>query len=260
MFDVIIPNYQKPGITDLCLVSIMKHTRDVRTILINNGCQMLGSITASYSESAGDVTINCEENLGFIKATNMGIARSTAPYIVLQNNDTIIYNDIYAKMKKCFDDDANVGIVGCVFSPSGSWQCVNRLHTIYKEHAASHPDMAWTQEEHKKEALRIETEYKERVLNVGHMVIFACAMIKREVIEKVGYLSEEYGIGLGDDDDYCYRTRRAGYSVKVALDAYVYHAHRTTFKEMFTKEEIKTMEFIARDKFKAKYPKWRENR
>ena len=49
-----------------------------------------------------------------------------------------------------------------------------------------------------------------------------CLMIKREVIEKVGFLDEAFWM-YGDDYDYCYRIRKAGYSLYFLPHCQVVH-------------------------------------
>jgi beta-1,4-mannosyl-glycoprotein beta-1,4-N-acetylglucosaminyltransferase len=44
-------------------------------------------------------------------------------------------------------------------------------------------------------------------------LLFFCAMIKREVISKIGYLDEEFGIGYHEDADYCKRAADQGYTL-----------------------------------------------
>jgi len=47
-------------------------------------------------------------------------------------------------------------------------------------------------------------------------IIFFCAMIKKEVIEKIGYLDESFGQGSSDDIDFCIRAQDAGYKIAIA--------------------------------------------
>lgn len=44
-------------------------------------------------------------------------------------------------------------------------------------------------------------------------VLFFCAAIKREVINKIGLLDETFTPGCGEDIDYCIRAYNAGYSI-----------------------------------------------
>jgi GT2 family glycosyltransferase len=72
------------------------------------------------------------------------------------------------------------------------------------------------------------------------MVIFACAFIPRQTIDRVGLLDECYGVnaggGIGDspvgygceDGDYCYRVRALGLKVGVYEPVRVEHGHSRT--------------------------------
>jgi len=56
-------------------------------------------------------------------------------------------------------------------------------------------------------------------------VTFICTLIKRRVINEVGYLNEQL-IGYGyEDNEYCKRVRKAGYEIVVVADAFVKHNH-----------------------------------
>lgn len=44
-------------------------------------------------------------------------------------------------------------------------------------------------------------------------IIFFCACIKKEVIEKIGLLDEIFGIGGGEDTDFCIRAENIGYKL-----------------------------------------------
>ncbi|HOA73899.1 MAG TPA: glycosyltransferase family 2 protein [Phycisphaerae bacterium] len=53
-------------------------------------------------------------------------------------------------------------------------------------------------------------------------ISFACALIRREVVEQVGYLDEGYYLYY-DDPDYCRRARRAGWGILYCPQARVVH-------------------------------------
>ena len=55
-------------------------------------------------------------------------------------------------------------------------------------------------------------------------------MIRREVIEKIGYLDEEhFPVGYGEEDDYSLRARSVGFILAIATNAYVYHHKSKSF-------------------------------
>jgi GT2 family glycosyltransferase len=52
---------------------------------------------------------------------------------------------------------------------------------------------------------------------------FFCIKIPYAVLKAVGHLDESYGVGGGEDYDYCLRAILAGFSVKCALASYILH-------------------------------------
>src|SRR5262249_28793170 len=49
------------------------------------------------------------------------------------------------------------------------------------------------------------------------------------LIDKIGLLDEQFGIGCFEDDDYCRRALAAGYRAVIARDAFVHHFGGRTF-------------------------------
>lgn len=52
---------------------------------------------------------------------------------------------------------------------------------------------------------------------------FTCVLIRREVLERVGYLDERFTGYGSEDDDYCWRVQRAGYKLGVTPEVIVRH-------------------------------------
>ena len=63
-------------------------------------------------------------------------------------------------------------------------------------------------------------------------------LIKREVIDRIGYLDEIYGMGGFDDTDFSKRTDLAGYKCVCAKEAYVYHDWHTSFGKDENREKL----------------------
>ena len=57
-----------------------------------------------------------------------------------------------------------------------------------------------------------------------------CMMIKKEVINKIGLLDENFLIGNFEDDDYCLRMRKAGYKLILCKDTFIHHFGSISFK------------------------------
>ncbi len=65
---------------------------------------------------------------------------------------------------------------------------------------------------------------------------FFCVAIRRSVIDKVGLLDESFGIGMFEDDDYCFRAKKAGFDLLIAEDSFVYHKGSLSFNKLAIKE------------------------
>jgi len=92
-----------------------------------------------------------------------------------------------------------------------------------------------------------------QVLERNDHPAFFCTMITRDVIRKVGYLTEAVMEGFGEDDDYNERMHAAGYKRVLCLDCYVDHHHRATWKSIKTDQEINAMQHQSMDVLTEKY-------
>jgi O-antigen biosynthesis protein len=222
-YDIVIANYvteQSLPIVMECLTAVRKYSRDYRLILVDNGSPALESIEAELALHPDAKVIRNAENLGHIQASNQGLRISTAPRVVLLNNDAIPMAPGWLERM----DAACTGRVGIVGPRS------NDNGTL----SAQMPYRSAT------------------ILSKREMLVFFCAMLTREVIQKVGLLDESLGVGLGDDDDYCYRAQEAGFDLCYLGDLMVWHYHKTTFRQLFTPRQVYEMGWAAKRLLQAK--------
>ena len=94
--DIIIPVFDQLELTGRCLESIKARTGSpYRLILIDNASAGgTRDFLEGFRASNSNVTlIRNEENLGWVKAINQGMRLSTAPYVCIMNNDTVVRSD-----------------------------------------------------------------------------------------------------------------------------------------------------------------------
>ncbi len=211
--DIVLLQCGFPELTVRCLESIHDTFDDCRVILVDNGSSTDDIEAAAHTlEKRDSILIRNGENLGFAKAMNIGIEASDAPYVCILNNDTIIHPEALERMIFWLEQDASLGLIGPLTNNANSHQRVPGPE-------ACSPGYAYT----------------------PILVAFFCAIIPRHALDRVGLLSEEYGLGYGEDDDYCIRVRAAGYRTGIAKDAYVHHDHHTTYRHLFGDDGIKKM-------------------
>lgn len=204
--DIIIPVWNKLELTRECLDSIIKNTHiPYRLIIIDNNSDQE---TENYLKSLKDrdeievVLIRNEQNLGFVKAVNQGIRASNAEYVCLLNNDTLVMENWLREMINIIKNNPKVGVV----NPGGEIAYSNIQGLSGK----------WVE--------------------VGFASGF-CMLIKREVIEKIGLLDEEFETGFFEDTDYCKRAKNAGYLCVAAKASCVFHHAHKTF-ETWQKDRV----------------------
>jgi GT2 family glycosyltransferase len=212
--DIIIPIWNQFQYTKECVESIARNTAyPYRLILVDNGsepetCDYLKSLTKDGSKI---VLIRNEENLGFVKAVNQGLKASDAPYVCLLNNDTIPAPGWLERLVEFAESHKDAGLLNPV--------CDGHLDTPIDEYAK-----------------RLEAN-KGRYMEMNQCFGF-CMLMKRELINKIGYLDETFGIGGFDDTDYSMRAHKAGYCSVCVHDAYVYHKQHVSFKAMGDRKKL----------------------
>lgn len=241
---IITPTWNNADYTVRCFESVFRNTENYKIIWVDNGSEKedVEKVKNFLEENnVPHIAILNDENLGFVKGTNQGMnlaIKDSADYVVLLNNDTEVFDGWLERMIAVADSNKKIGIVGPLASPSHGWQDINNLR---KKRPDEFSDLPEYNNDPEKYAQIIKAKYDKQSMEVYPNVAFFCTLIKKEVLDKVGVLSEDYGLGFGDDDDYCSRALDAGYKIYLAKDVFIFHNHRTTFKKHFTEEQIKEM-------------------
>lgn len=224
MVDIAIPNWNQSKLAVACLQSIRAHTTNYRLIFVDNGSapDEFAAIAAELQRHP-HLLVRNRRNLGFVKAVNQGLCLSTAEHVVLLNNDTEVAADWIARLQAPFAD-ARVGAVGPVTNATDCWQGREPVLPGY------------------------------RLISATSMLAFFCVMFSRQCINDVGLLDESFGVGLADDDDYCRRIHDEGYHLALAQDLLIVHHHRSTFRQLYSNDQIDAMTQQGRDLFYRKHP------
>jgi GT2 family glycosyltransferase len=201
-----------------CLESLykddLKYTFDV--IVVDNG-SVDGSQEMLRDKFPQVKIIQNDHNVGLGRASNQGIEATLGKYILLLNNDTIVNGPSFDAMVKFLDDHSDAGAVGGkIFNPDGSIQsCYNNFSTLTEEFliATRLGELFWD---------GYPANVKDnRVRTVG-WISSACLMLRREAINKIGLLDEEYFI-YGDEADLQYRLNQAGWKVYYLPSSTIIH-------------------------------------
>lgn len=258
---IVTPTHNNDDFTIRCFDSIRRHSSDYLIVWVDNGS------SAESRERVGafleqnrvpHVKILLGENLGFAGATNIGMRcaiEHNARYIVLQNNDTEVFDGWLGRLIRAAGRDPKNGLVGPLSSPCASWQSVDSLKTTHPGFRDL-PDYAANPEEY---ARTVAAAFDGQAVESSVQLAFFSVLIRAELVADIGVLSEEFGIGFGEDDDYCIRAMKAGWKIVLAKDVFIYHKHRATFKALYSDEAISRMLGDNRGRYVAKHIDFYEN-
>lgn len=210
-----IVNHDNKECLAACLDSIYSHAPDVsfEVTVVDNGSTD-GSAEVVRRAYPQVRIIENSENRGFVRANNQGIRASQGRYLLSLNNDTIIQNGTLAGLVRFMQEHPDVGACGPkVLNQDGTFQrqCRRSFPTISSS-------LFYFLKLHK---LFPRSEFFGGYLMTpwdcdrgGEVdsVSGCCLMVRREVIENVGILDENF-IMYGDDLDWCYRIKQAGWRV-----------------------------------------------
>jgi GT2 family glycosyltransferase len=169
--------------------------------------------------------IRNETNLGFAHACNQGFAATTGDIVLFLNSDTIVPRAGLIRLLEALTSSGSIAAAGPYTNYSGHVQQIAPTYTsldtldLFANDFANHSAGARQQEAFPP------------VLDVDMLTGF-CLAVKRKVLDEIGGFDERFGLGTFEDNDLCYRIRRAGYRLVIATNAYIHHFGSRTLNRM----------------------------
>ncbi|MBI2267562.1 MAG: tetratricopeptide repeat protein [Armatimonadetes bacterium] len=224
MVSIVILTLNQLTYTKECVDSILSHTTpgSFELVFVDNGStdgtlEFLESLSNRPSPPWTRIeVIRNGENRGFAGGCNQGIRASLGDDVLLLNNDVLVTPGWLDRLVTALRSNPKAAMAGPVSN-----------YVIESQRAI--PDCA--PEDYLKRALSFHEKNKGTIFEVANLSGF-CLLIARELIEAVGLLDESFQVGGGEDNDYCYRARLAGYVCMVAADTFVFHHGSKTFEHL----------------------------
>jgi len=216
---IVIVNWNTKDLLPQCLKSFDQASDRLKmeVFVVDNG-SVDRSVELVREKFPEVIVIQNPMNLGFAKANNQAMKRSKGKYILLLNPDTQVKEGAVENLTHFMDAHPEVGIAGAkLLNSDGSKQ--NSI--------ANFPSLAT--ELLNKSFLRwfFPKTFLGKERNISEpievdSIIGACMMVRREAMEQVGLLDEDYFLFL-EETDWCYRMKKAGWKVYHVPQAEVYH-------------------------------------
>jgi hypothetical protein len=212
---IIILNWNGKELLKDCLSSLFKLTKygNYKVIVVDNGST--DNSTEFIKQNFPNVDVLAlDKNYGFPTGNNRGIRyaleRYNPNYLILLNNDTkIIQKDWLTKMVEVAESDKKIGVVGCkLLYPNDE---IQHAGVIFKNYAFRNRGQG---EKDKGEYDIIEDTF---------FASGSCFLIKKTLIQEIGFLDEIYSPFLGEEMDYFFRARKAGFKVMYCGKSKIIH-------------------------------------
>jgi GT2 family glycosyltransferase len=199
-----------------CISSILETGFPENQIIIVDNASTDGSVEEVHKSFGPRINlIRNKDNLGFAEGNNIGVSQAKelgARWYFLLNNDTIVSQKVFEEFSHVIINFPDISI----FSPM-----------ILQYH---HPNMIWnagnrlipgTLLSYQVLTGRLNNRQFQNIIIVDF--ITGCGMlIKAEVVDCIGLFNPDLFM-YGEDVDFCWRAKQAGYKIACATKARIWH-------------------------------------
>jgi len=208
LVSAIVPTYNIKEIALECIESIVNQDYpNLEIIVIDNGTD--GTHAAVKKKYPQIAVHKSSTNLGSTGGMNAGLKRAKGDYLWFIDHDNILNPDMLSQMVKLTESDPQIGVVTPKIFYWGNrdiiWSAGNSVNMI-------------TGVNYSREGKDIGQYNKVEEVDIAP----ANFLVKREVIDKVGFYDDVFWVSY-EDADWCYRVRNAGYKVVYTPKAVCYH-------------------------------------
>jgi len=226
ILSVVVISYNTKELTKQTLQSIFdkKIYNYTYEVIVVDNASTDGSIEMLKKEFPQVKLILSDKNLGFSKGNNLAIKQSQGQYILLLNSDTVIIDDCLEKSIRYMEKHKSVGALGCKVllsngeldhackrgfpTPEASLYYMLKMDKLFPEST--------------KFGQYTLNYLSQDEINEVDSVTGAFMMVRREAFDQVGLLDEDFFM-YGEDIDWCYRIKTAGWKIIYFPESKIIH-------------------------------------
>jgi GT2 family glycosyltransferase len=222
--DVIIPVYRGLNETKECIYSVVHSIdRDVSELIVINDAspepELVDWLIAASQEFSFTLLHNAT-NLGFVATVNRGMQLNETHDVLLLNSDVEVSGDWLTRLREGAYQRDRVGSL-----------------TPFSNNATicSFPNFCRDNELLFNFTVKELDDYFSSRFSSGDLIdiptgIGFCMYIRRDCLADVGYFDvESFGKGYGEENDWCQRSEKAGWSNFHQANVFVYHKGGVSF-------------------------------
>lgn len=226
---IIVPIYNAPDDVDVCIQRLLDYTPSFAQILLIDDCssdERISQILARYAATESIRILRNDKNLGFTRTVNLGIAEAGQDDVVLLNSDARVTPGWLEGMLLAACSAPRIATVTAMSDRAGAF---------------SAPDMGNDNKlPEGVDEITYARAFRRRSLGLYPRVPTGngfCMYVSRECINSIGALdAQAFPRGYGEENDFCMRAWRAGWSNVIDDRTYVFHDRSKSFGD--TKTEL----------------------
>ena len=240
VLDIIIVNYNSTDCLIRCLESVFReitHGKVNVFVADNNSTDQVNRITARFPNVH---LIQNKKNLGFAVAVNQCIQKSSAPYFMLLNPDTLVGAGFFEFIIDYMEKTPDVGILGPVIydqhlKVQGSARAFPTPVTALFGRSSILTRVFPNNRVTRKNILNQMSDGKTPM--PVDWVSGACMLVRRKAAEQTGLLDENFFM-YWEDADWCRRMAEKGWKVLYYPKAWVMHYTGVSSEQNLTRSVI----------------------
>jgi GT2 family glycosyltransferase len=218
---IIIVTFNSRAEIDACLQSLTGGIHVDREIVIIDNASTDGTPAHVRERWPGIRLVQLGANLGFARATNIGIQQTFGELVLLLNPDTIVPPDAIDRLVSALERDARIAIVGPRIVDREGYAELS-FGPMVSPLAELRQKVLMVGSTRKTPIIRSVVERMTRRTRDADWVTGACLLTYRADLEAVGLLDERFFLYM-EDVDLCASIRARGRRVQFVADVEVRH-------------------------------------
>ncbi|MGB4948238.1 MAG: glycosyltransferase [Candidatus Competibacter denitrificans] len=223
--DIIVPVYRGLAETRRCLESVLSQPQESPyEIVVVDDASPEPELVAYLDELAARQAITLlrqDTNAGFVAAVNRGLTLHPDRDVVLLNSDTEVSGNWLDRLARCAYTDPRIGTA-----------------TPFSNNATICSYPRFCEENPLPEGLTLaEIDGLFQRANAGRWLeiptgVGFCLYIRRACVTEIGLFDESrFGLGYGEENDFCMRATKVGWRHLLCADTFVHHIGSVSFSD-----------------------------
>ena len=212
LYSIIVPVYNRPGEVKELLESLSAQTvKPFELLIIEDGSKERCDHLLDHYRSFFTINYYYKPNSGRSDTRNYGMERANGDYLLFFDSDVILPPFYFEKLEEAMKSD----YCDCFGGPDAADSSFSNM-----QKAVNHSMTGFWTTGGIRGGKAVMEKFCPRTFNMG---------LSKEVYDKVGGFEDM----MGEDIDLSLRIRKAGFSIRLIRDVFVYHKRRVDLSRFF---------------------------